>query len=60
MTIKEHLVQMGISIASNGSLVIRYINGEGQRVTLDLTAIIEQKVAEGIEEHMRKWHGHVL
>ena len=57
---KEHIDQLGISVASDGSLVVRYINGEGQRVTLDLTAIIEEKVEAGIQEHMRKWHGHVL
>ena len=57
---KEHLDQMGISVAPNGSLVIRYINGDGQRVTLDLTAIIEQKVDEGVARHMEKFHGHQL
>ena len=57
---KEHLDQMGISVAPNGSLVIRYINGDGQRVTLDLTAIIEQKVDEGIARHDQKRHGHQL
>ena len=60
MMTKEHLDQMGISVAPNGSLVIRYINGEGQRVTFDLTAIIEQKVAEGIHAHMEAYHGHSL
>ena len=60
MATKEHLDQMGISVAPNGSLVIRYINGEGQKVTLDLTAIIEEKVASGIEAHMLKYHGHQI
>ena len=60
MTTKEHLDQMGISVAPNGSLVIRYINGDGQRVTLDLTAIIEEKVEVGVQEHVRKLHGHTL
>ena len=57
---KEHLDQMGISVAPNGSLVIRYINGEGQRVTLDLTAIIEQKAEEAVQAHVQKLHGHSL
>ena len=60
MATKEHLDQMGISVAPNGSLVVRYLNQEGQKVTLDLTAIIEEKVDAGMQEHMRKWHGHVL
>ena len=60
MTTKEHLDQMGISVAPNGSLVVRYINGDGQRVTLDLTAIIEEKVEVGVQEHVRKLHGHTL
>ena len=60
MITKEHLDQMGISVAPDGSLVVRYLNQEGQKVTLDLTAIIEEKVDAGMQEHMRKWHGHVL
>jgi hypothetical protein len=58
--IKEHIDQMGISVAPNGSLVIRYINGDGQRVTLDLTAIIEEKVEAGIKAHMQHLHGHQI
>jgi hypothetical protein len=57
---KEHLDQMGISIAPNGSLVIRYLNGEGQKVTLDLTAIIEEKAEAAVAEHIRRLHGHTL
>lgn len=57
---KDNLDQMGISVAPNGSLVIRYINGDGQRVTLDLTAIIEEKVDAGIRAHAEKYHGHQL
>ena len=60
MTTKEHLDQLGISVAPNGSLVVRYINGDGQRVTLDLTAIIEEKAAAAVMEHVRKLHGHSL
>ena len=60
MTTKEHIDQMGISVAPNGSLVVRYINGDGQRVTLDLTAIIEEKVDAGIKAHAEKYHGHQL
>ena len=60
MTTKEHLDQMGISVAPNGSLVVRYINGEGQRVTLDLSAIIEQKAEEAVQVHVQKLHGHSL
>ena len=62
MATKEPINQplLGINIATEGAIILRYINGEGQRVTLDLSAIIEQKVDEGIQEHMRKWHGHVL
>ena len=60
MTTKEHLDQMGISVAPNGSLVVRYINGEGQRVTLDLTALIEEKADEAVQAHVRHLHGHSL
>ncbi len=60
MATKEHIDQLGISVAPNGSLVVRYINGEGQRVTLDLTAIIEEKVEAGVAQHMAKYHGHQL
>jgi hypothetical protein len=60
MATKEHLDQMGISVAPNGSLIVRYINGEGQKVTLDLTAIIEEKVEAGVRAHMEKYHGHQL
>ena len=60
MTTKEHIDQLGISVAPNGSLVVRYINSDGQRVTLDLTAIIEEKVEAGIAAHMQKYHGHQL
>ena len=57
---KEHMDQLGISVAPNGSLVVRYINGDGQRVTLDLTAIIEQAADEAIKAHVRHLHGHSL
>ncbi len=60
MATKEHIDQLGISVAPNGSLVVRYINGDGQRVTLDLTAIIEEKVEAGIKVHMEKYHGHQI
>jgi hypothetical protein len=60
MATKEHLDQMGISVAPNGSIIVRYINGDGQRVTLDLTAIIEEKVEAGIAAHDQKRHGHQL
>ena len=57
---KEHIDQLGISVAPNGSLVVRYINGDGQRVTLDLSAYIEFRVENGIQEHMRTYHGHQI
>ena len=57
---KEHLDQLGISVAPDGSLIVRYINSEGQKVTLDLTAIIEEKVEAGIAAHMEKYHGHQI
>ena len=60
MTTKEHIDQLGISVAPDGSIICRYVNGEGQRVTLDLTAIIEEKVEAGIAQHMEKFHGHQL
>lgn len=60
MTTKEQLDQMGISVAPNGSLVVRYINGDGQRVTLDLTAIIEEKADEAVKRHVQHLHGHSL
>ena len=60
MATKEHIDQLGISVAPNGSLVVRYINDDGQRVTLDLTAIIEEKVEAGIAAHVRHLHGHSL
>ncbi len=62
MATKEPINQplLGIDIQSEGAIVIRYINGEGQRVTLDLTAIIEEKVEAGIAQHMAKYHGHQL
>ena len=57
---KEHIDQLGISVASGGSLIVRYINGEGQRVTLDLTAIIEEKAEAAVAAHVRHLHGHSL
>ena len=60
MATKEHIDQLGISVVPNGSLIVRYINGDGQRVTLDLTAIIEEKVEAGIAAHMEKYHGHQI
>ena len=51
---------LGIDIQSEGAIVIRYINGEGQRVTLDLTAIIEEKAAEAVHKHVQHLHGHSL
>ncbi len=60
MATKEHLDQLGISVAPNGSLVVRYINGEGQKVTIDLTAIIEEKAEAAVAAHVQKLHGHSL
>ena len=61
MATEQHLTQpMGISVAPDGSLVVRYINDDGQKVTLDLTAIIEEKVEAGIAAHMEKYHGHQI
>ena len=60
MATKEHIDQLGISVAPDGSLVVRYINGDGQRVTLDLTAIIEEKVEAAVQAHVQKLHGHSL
>mgnify|MGYP001605278461 FL=1 len=60
MATKEHIDQLGISVAPDGSIICRYVNGDGQRVTLDLTAIIEEKVEVGIAQHMEKFHGHQL
>lgn len=57
MTTKEHIDQLGISVAPDGSLVVRYINGDGQRVTLDLSAYIEQKAEESVQAHVRHLHG---
>ena len=57
---KEHIDQMGISIAPNGSLIVRYINGDGQKVTLDLSAIIEEKAEAAVQAHVRHLHGHSL
>ena len=51
---------LGIDIKAEGAIIIRYVNGEGQRVTLDLTAIIEEKVEAGIAAHMEKYHGHQI
>lgn len=57
MATRENLDQPGISVAPNGSLVVRYINGDGQRVTLDLSAYIEQKAEESVQAHVRHLHG---
>ena len=51
---------LGIDIQSEGAIVLRYINGEGQRGTLDLTALIEQKADEAVMAHVRHLHGHSL
>lgn len=60
MATKEHIDQMGILVAPNGSLIVRYVNGDGQKVTLDLSAIIEEKAEAAVMEHVRKLHGHSL
>mgnify|MGYP001592309407 CR=1 FL=1 len=57
---KEHIDQLGISVAPDGSIICRYVNGEGQREAINLTAIIEEKVEAGIAAHMRAYHGHSL
>ena len=60
MTTKEHMDQLGISVAPGGSLVVRYINGEGQREAINLTAIIEQAADEAVKAHVRHLHGQSL
>ena len=62
MATKEPINQplLGIDIATEGAIILRYINGEGQRVTLDLTAIIEEKVEAGVRAHVQALHGHSL
>ena len=62
MATKEHISQplLGIDLKSEGAVILRYINGEGQRVTLDLTAIIEEKVEAAVQAHVQKLHGHSL
>ena len=57
---KEHIDQLGISVAPDGSIICRYVNGEGQRVTLDLTAIIEERAEAAVQAHVQKLHGHSL
>lgn len=57
---KEHLIPTGVSVAPNGSIIVRYFNSDGQHVILDLTAIIEEKVEAGIAAHMRTYHGHQI
>jgi len=58
MPIKEQIDTMGVSVADDGHIVVRYINGGGQRVMIDLTAIIEQKAEEAVAAHVSKLHGH--
>ncbi len=60
MATKEHLDQLGISVAPDGSIICRYVNGEGQREAINLTAIIEQKANEAVQAHVRFLHGHSL
>ena len=62
MTTKEPINQpiLGIDIKSEGAIILRYINDEGQRVTLDLTAIIEEKAEAAVQAHVQKLHGHSL
>ena len=60
VTTKEHIDQLGISVAPDGSIICRYVNGEGQREAINLTAIIEQAADEAVKAHVRHLHGHSL
>ena len=60
MTAKEHIDQLGISVAPDGAIICRYVNGEGQREAINLTAIIEQAADEAVKAHIRHLHGHSI
>ena len=60
MTTKEHIDQLGISVAPDGSIICRYVNGDGQREAINLTAIIEQAADAAVQAHVRHLHGHSL
>ena len=60
MATKEHIDQIGISVAPDGSIIVRYIDGDGQKAAMNLTAIIEQAADEAVKAHVRHLHGHSL
>lgn len=54
----------GVTLASDGKLIARSIDDKGQRMEIDLTAIItdlaEQAAERKVQEHMKAFHGHQL
>ena len=53
----DDISQRGISVASDGRVVVRYLNADGEFTTLDLTAEIERIAAEKVAQHQRDYHG---
>lgn len=49
-----------LSVDGEGRLVLRYVDTDGQRITMDLTREIERIAALKVAEHMKSYHGHQL
>lgn len=52
--------QMGVSLGPDGRLIVRYLDKDGQKIILDLTAAIEEIAERKVQEHMKAWHNHQL
>ena len=51
---------VGISVDPIGRLILKFLDKDGQRVTLDLTSEIERIADEKVKAHLHALHGHQI
>lgn len=44
----------------DGRLIAYYINKDGERVKVDLTELMAEAAKAAVDEHMKRYHGHML
>ena len=49
-----------VEIDKDGRVTLKFLDEKGERMTLDLTKLIEDIAARKVQEHMQAWHGQNL
>ena len=60
MATSEQLGQMGVVPNENGDLILRYLDQDGRKVTLNLTDYIRSLAQAAVDEHKQQLHGHQI